>query len=768
MCLIPKASAIDFATQVHPILALRCVPCHSGDKPPAGLSFASRATALKGGADGPAITPGDSEHSLMILKITGKKGAIMPAAGGPLSAEQISILKNWIDEGAVWPDTASDASSHNWEAPIAPRRPPIPEGPDSNPIDRFIAAYSAQHHMESPKTITDAVFARRVYFDVWGLPPTAAQLEAFLKDEDANKRERLVDSLLADREMYAENWISWWNDLLRNDTGVTYQGERKSITPWLLKALEENMPYDRMISSLVNPVTPTDPDGFLIGVNWRGTVNASQTPYMQAAQNTAQVFLGINLKCASCHDSFVNKYKLRQSYGMAALFSADSRLELVRCDVKQGQFVTPALLYPDLGSVPEDASLGERHAAAAKFFTDPRNGRVPRTIVNRYWQKLFGRGLVQPVDDMDSQPWIADLLDWLGSDFTAHGNDLQYLLRTILTSKAYQMPAVVSTELAAKNYVFAGPYVRRLSAEEFVDSVSAITGEWRTRPEGNDAVQVRDWELKSSSLSLALGRPIRDQVFTTRDNHATTFQALELVNGDALEKELHRGSLRLLGELPPPPSNSFDSGILRHGAVSLDIDISGAKQLWLLTEDAGSYDPSRTIAGWADVQLTGPKGTKKLAELTTLSKFDQQPITADQQPVGKSVTVPLNTKLVYPIEGLGFTQMRGRVAIDDRSRPSDIGGSVRFFVFTAEPDPERLVKIDGKPPVPPASPFKSVDEAVNRLFLTLFSRRPTDDELRISRGFFQKDPAVQPKLEPAALEDFLWSMLLHPDFQYVY
>ncbi|MFZ0590255.1 MAG: DUF1549 domain-containing protein [Bryobacteraceae bacterium] len=768
MCLIPKASAIDFATQVHPILALRCVPCHSGDKPPAGLSFASRATALKGGANGPAITPGDSEHSLMILKITGKKGAIMPAAGGPLSAEQISILKNWIDEGAVWPDTASDASSHNWEAPIAPRRPPIPEGPDSNPIDRFIAAYSAQHHMESPKTITDAVFARRVYFDVWGLPPTAAQLEAFLKDEDANKRERLVDSLLADREMYAENWISWWNDLLRNDTGVTYQGERKSITPWLLKALEENMPYDRMISSLVNPVTPTDPDGFLIGVNWRGTVNASQTPYMQAAQNTAQVFLGINLKCASCHDSFVNKYKLRQSYGMAALFSADSRLELVRCDVKQGQFVTPALLYPDLGSVPEDASLGERHAAAAKFFTDPRNGRVPRTIVNRYWQKLFGRGFVQPVDDMDSQPWNADLLDWLGSDFTAHGNDLQYLLRTILTSKAYQMPAVVSTELAAKNYVFAGPYVRRLSAEEFVDSVSAITGEWRTRPEGNDAVQVRDWELKSSSLSLALGRPIRDQVFTTRDNHATTFQALELVNGDALEKELHRGSLRLLGELPPPPSNSFDSGILRHGAVSLDIDISGAKQLWLLTEDAGSYDPSRTIAGWADVQLTGPKGTKKLAELTTLSKFDQQPITADQQPVGKSVTAPLNTKLVYPIEGLGFTQMRGRVAIDDRSRPSDIGGSVRFFVFTAEPDPERLVKIDGKPPVPPASPFKSVDEAVNRLFLTLFSRRPTDDELRISRGFFQKDPAVQPKLEPAALEDFLWSMLLHPDFQYVY
>jgi Protein of unknown function (DUF1549)/Protein of unknown function (DUF1553)/Planctomycete cytochrome C len=766
--LIPWASAVDFATQVHPILASRCAPCHSGDKAPAGLSFANRGSALKGGASGPAITPGDSEHSLMILKITGRKGAIMPAAGGPLSAEQISILKSWIDEGAVWPDSASVAGSNAWEAPIAPRRPPIPEGPEENSIDRFIAAYFAERHVEMPKPVSDALFARRVYFDVWGLPPNATQLETFLNDKNENKRERLVDSLLANREMYAENWISWWNDLLRNDTGVNYQGERKSITPWLLSALEQNMPYDRMISALVNPVSQTDPDGFLIGVNWRGTVNASQTPYMQAAQNTAQVFLGINLKCASCHDSFVNKYKLRQSYGMAALFSADSRLELVRCDIKQGKFVTPELLYPDLGSVPENASLAGRHAAAARFFTDPRNGRVPRTIVNRYWQKLFGRGLVQPVDDMDSQPWNADLLDWLASDFTTHGNDLQYLLRTILTSKAYEMPAVVSMERAEKNYVFAGPYVRRLSAEEFADTVGAITGEWRTRPDGNDAVQVRDWELKSSPLSLALGRPIRDQVFTTRDNHATTFQALELVNGETLEKALHRGALRLLGELPSPPSNSFDSGPMRHGAVSFDIDISGAKRLWLLTQDAGSYDPSRTIAGWADVELTGPGGTKKLAELTTLSKSDQQAITADNQALGKSVTVPLNSRLVYPIEGLGFTRMRGQVAVDDRSRPSDVGGAVRFFVFTAEPDPERLVKIDGQPPVPAASPFENVDEAVNRLYLTLFSRTPTDDELRVAREFFRRDNAAQPKLEPAALEDFLWSMLLHPDFQYVY
>lgn len=761
------AQAVDFATQVHPILAARCAPCHNSDKPPAGLTLSSRAALLKGGASGPAIAPGDSEHSLLILKVTRKQGTVMPPVGEPLSAEQIAILKSWIDEGASWPE-ANSAAASGWVAPIAPRRPELPAGSEPNPIDRFIGAYAAQHQQTLPPPVSDAVFARRVYFDIWGVPPTAVELDQFLSDNSPNKREALVDKLLANNEMYAGNWISWWNDLLRNDTGVNYQGERKSITPWLLKALEQNMPYDKMISALVNPVAPDDPDGFLIGVNWRGTVNASQTPYMQAAQNTAQVFLGINLKCASCHDSFINKYKLRESYGMAALFAPESKLELVRCDVKQGKFVTPQLLYPELGSVPENASLAQRHEAAAAFFTDARNGRVPRTMVNRYWQKLFGRGLVQPVDDMDSEAWNADLLDWLASDFTSHGNDLKYLLREILTSNAYQMPATVTTEAPEKNFVFRGPFVRRLSAEEFADTVAMLTGEWRTLQKGTGAIPARDWELKSSPLSLALGRPIRDQVFTTRDNRATTFQALELVNGGTFEKALHRGSLRMMGQLPPAPANAFDSGILRKGSTNFDIDISGVKQLWLLTEDAGSYDPTRTIAGWADVELTGPKGTKKLSELATLSKFQQQPITAAEEPLGTSITVPLNARLVYPIGDLGFTRIRGRVAIDDRSRPSDIGGAVRFFIFTAEPDPDRLVKIEGQPPVPALAPLHSVEEAIDRLYLTLFARQPTPEERKVAQSFFADEPNAQPQLKPAALEDFLWSMLLHPDFQYLY
>jgi hypothetical protein len=755
------AQAVDFATEVHPILAARCAPCHSGAKPAAGLSLTSRASALA------AIVPGDSGASLLIQKVSGQRGAIMPASGEPLTAAQIATLRNWIDAGAIWPETA--AIPPGWISPIAPSHPDPPASNQPHPIDRFIDAYFAQHAIAFPAPATDPQFARRVYFDLWGLPPTPAQLEAFLQDRDPGKRARLIDALLADSQPYAENWISWWNDLLRNDLGSNYAGERKSITTWLLGALQQNLPYDKMIAALVNPVEKSDPDGFLIGVNWRGDINASQTPYMQAAQNTAQIFLGINLKCASCHDSFINRYKLRESYGMAALFAPQSRLELVRCDVKTGAYTGPQLLYPELGAAPEDATLAERHAAAARFFTDPRNGRVARTIVNRYWKKLFGYGLVEPVDEMDGQPWDADLLDWLASDFTAHGSDLKYLLRLLMTSKAYQLPAAVSGEQPEKPYAFRGPQVRRLSAEEFADSVSAITGEWglaeKDADKASPAVPSRDWQFKASPLALALGRPIRDQVFTTRDNRPTTFQALELVNGASLENTLRRGALRLLGDLPAAPENLFDSGRLRKGAVDFDVDISGLKRLWLLEEDAGSYDPARTVAGWIHVELFGPQGVQDLADVADLAAagFARQPLTANKNPLGEATTMPPGSRLVIPIEGRGYVRIRGRVALDDRSTPDDIEGAVRFFIFGAEPDRERLVRVSGAPPVPAPPRLESVNEAAQRLYLELFARKPNPQEARIVREYFAGG-----KLTPAALEDLLWSLLLHPEFQYLY
>src|ERR1019366_6361628 len=233
-----------------------------------------------------------------------------------------------------------------------------------------------------------------------------------------------------------------------------------------------------------------------------------------------------------------------------------------------------------------------------------------------------------------------------------------------------------------------------LTAEQFADSLSEMTGEWRVSQSGEKAAFAREWELKSTPLTRAMGRPIRDQVFTTREDAATTLQALELVNGDTLAMILKRGAARMLGELPDAPRNLFDSKRVGKGVVPLDIDISGAKQLWLYVDDAGCYDPARTVAGWLDLKADG----RPVAELPTIAKPAIGPITADKVKHEGSIFAPVGSLILYPIEGLGFKRLTGAAGIEDGARTSDINPNVRFFVFTEKPDLERLLRVSGDAP----------------------------------------------------------------------
>jgi cytochrome c553 len=751
------AQTVDFVSTVHPILAQRCAGCHSGANPKGGLSVTSREGMLK------AIVPGKSSESLLIKRVTGKIGPAMPLEGPKLTDAEIKTLSDWIDQNAPWTNTEAK-TPEEFSPALAPRRPTVPESKYPNPIDRFLDAYFQSKNLPFGEPVSDNLFARRAWMDLWGVVPSATEVDAFLKDSNPDKRVKLIDRLLADSTMYTGHWISFWNDLLRNDQGVNYAGTRKSITPWLQSALRGNLPYDKMVVALLNPAKDVGPEGFLLGVNWRGAVNASQTPFMQASQNTAQVFLGVNLKCASCHDSFINRYKLKQSYGMAALFSDQSQLELVRCDVKTGKFTGPEFLFPQIGTVPENASPSERRAAAARLFTSPENGRLARTIVNRIWGRFFDYGLVEPVDEMDNQPWNLDLLDWLAADFADQGYDLKHLMRRIMTSRAYQLPSIPGQDEKGKEYTFRGPRPRRLTAEQFVDAVSSLTGEWRVLQSDQRAVYVREWELKSTPLSRALGRPIRDQVYTTRNSEATTLQGLELVNGDTLGAMLRRGSRRILGQLPAAPAPLYDSKTLRKGNRDLDVDLTGVKALWLLLTDAGSYDPSRTVAGWADVALTGPRGDKKLSELVTLSKVQTKGLTSSKKRFDEVVTPGVSSTLFYDIDGLGFTRMRGHSVVDDESVRDDINPAVRFFVFTTDPDRHQLMAVTGDPPAP-ALRFDSDPRAlIDDLFLRALCRKPNAEEAEIARHIL----APNGKASVSGLEDLLWSLLMHPEMQYVY
>jgi Protein of unknown function (DUF1549)/Protein of unknown function (DUF1553)/Planctomycete cytochrome C len=781
---------IDFQRQIQPILTESCSECHSQDKRKGGLSLATYDDVLEGGKDGAVVRPGRSADSLLVHRITGKVEPQMPKDNLPLSDAEIALLRLWIDQGARATPTAP-AAPQPWEAPLAltrPVMPPIRWTKWTSPLDRIVADYLSKRRVAEPAVVSEARFARRAYLDVWGLLPTPEDLRAFVDDRSPKKRDALVDRLLADNERYAEHWMSFWNDLLRNEDGVTYFSEsarRQSITDWLYTSLASNLRYDEFVRRLLNPIEARDPEGFLVGVNWRGETSAAVTPWMQAAQNTAQIFLGVNLKCNACHDSFVSKWKLKDAYSLAAYFSAEPRLQLYRCDVAQDAYAEPQFLFPELSRPSVSSTPSDRKAALAAIVTDPRNGRLPRTLVNRLWYRLVGHGIVGNPDEMDGKPWSPALLDWMASDFVEHGYDVKHVIRTIVTSRAYQMPAVARrAEPAPRHYAFDGPEVRRLTAEQFNDAIGAITGEWNLRqptgggtatrgPSASEPQTVgsyaREWRAASSTLTRALGRPIRDQVISFRAAQATTPQALELVNGQMLTHTLARGAQRMIGEVPAEPPSLFNKAVAGRNArpVAFDVDVSKATKLWLLVQDFGSNAPERVLPAWVDATFAGPQGPVPLSSLTPLGSGDVRSANGTANPTMVRTKNP--SRLVYDISGRGFSRLTGSMALENS--PNEIGSTlnpqVRFYVFDTEPNMDSLLPPAPDVPLPAGPALTRVSPVVDRVFWHALGRAPSAAERTLAERAIA-DPSRPGRVSADGLADLLWAVLMKPEFQLIY
>jgi hypothetical protein len=800
------AAIVDYEREIRPILSEYCLECHSQDKRKGGLSLATYGDVLDGGKDGPVVRPGRSSGSMMIERVKGTVGDRMPLDELPLSDEQIALLQRWIDQGAR-ATPSSPPAPQPWEAPLHLKAPPLPAAvwPAWNrPADRLVAAYLSRARVPQPALVPDATFARRAYLDIWGLLPPADDLRAFVADTAPDKRDRLVARLLADDRKYAEHWISFWNDLLRNEDGTSYfseQNGRKSITEWLMSSLVQNRPYDQLVAKLLNPSQPGDPEGFLIGVNWRGETSAAVMPWMQASQNTAQAFLGVNFKCNACHDSFVSKWKLKDAYGLAAYFSPEPRLQLFRCDIARDEYAQPSFFYPELARPAPSPSLNDRRATAAAIFTDPRNGRMPRTAVNRIWARLMGHGIVPNSDEMDGKPWSPALLDWLASDFVAHKYDVKHLIATVMTSRAYQMPAVArKDEPPARNYAFRGPEVRRLTAEQFADAIGTITGEWsistapplnltRTsitgqagaappaaRPPGprrdsdspHAGYYVREYRNSSSQLTRALGRPIRDQITSVRATEATTLQSLELVNGEILTSWLMRGARRMTGQLADDPLSLFNASVGGRNvqARMFEADVSAASKLWLIISDTGSNAPERVLPVLVNAEFAGPSGTVPLSSLTPV---DASGLRAPQGSDATRVPMKNSSRLVYDVSGRGFTQFRGSVDVDNPRAEvgSTLNPQLRFFIFSAEPNMKRLLSPFPGVPLQGPAPVTSPRAVVDHVFWAALGRAPSPAERQASEAAVAK-AAAPGQVEPDAVADLLWAILMKPEFQLIY
>lgn len=797
---LPPAAmqTIDFKRDVHDLLEARCVQCHGRGKASGRFSLENRETTLAGGSSGPAVVVGRSEESYLIELVAGvDPDNVMPAKGTRLTPGEVGILRAWIDQGLPW------ESGAGFERPpaqnLSPHRPSLPGGSEGleHPVDQFVQRYMETHGLSVPEVVNDSLFIRRATLDVIGLIPTPVEVEAFVADQAADKRTRLIQRLLEDREGYAVHWLTFWNDALRNDyQGTGYiDGGRRQITDWLYRALVDNMPFHQFVRELVDPEPATA--GFVNGIIWRGVVNASQTPEMQAAQNISQVFMGVNLKCASCHDSFINDWRLADAYGLAGVF-AQEPLEMVHCDKPMGEVAPLRFLYPELGEINAEAPRDERLKQLAQLMTAEKNGRLSRTIVNRLWARLMGRGLVEPVDDMEQPAWNPELLDWLATDLVDHDYDLKRTLELILTSRAYQFPAVRATEQPEEEFSFRGPTIRRLTAEQFLDSLSMITGAWNALPSARINFQrVQPDEISSSSQARWIwihpnsssGAPPqtvqwrRTFVLPNVPEAATIVVSCDnefrlTVNGRQLAsgKDFARPQLIDLSSALRAGKNVIAieavNAPARPGEPAAD-QSSPAGLLAQLSARLGAGSREGTFELATDQvwrwTLSAPDGWKEI-------EFDDSAWGTAAE-LGAASSAPWNIEDAW----LAMTSMerwagrtRAALMINDPLMTA-LGRPNREQVVTSRPSAattlqaleltngETLAKWlkQGAQRLLASSP-SAPRELVAELYRRALGRQPTLEESRLSGLLLGNEP------EPAEVEDLLWAMVMLPEFQLIH
>jgi uncharacterized membrane protein/mono/diheme cytochrome c family protein len=556
---LTKAQEKELNLKVRAIFAHNCYKCHGDEKVKGDLRLDSKDFVFKGGENGEVIVPGKPEESELFRRISlpSNHEDVMPSKGKKLTANDLAIIEFWIKKGAPWPD-GSDKDGVFKVAELAPRNPVLPSasGIYTNPVDRWTNQYFVENKITWPKLVDDRTFLRRLYMDVIGLLPNKQETDEFKKDKRPDKRAIWSKKLLDREDDYALHWLTFWNDALRNDyTGTGYiTNGRYAITDWLYQSIKSNKSYDLFVKELVNP--DENSKGFIEGIKWRGVVNSSQRTEMQAAQNVAQVFLGLNLKCASCHNSFISDWKLEDAYAFANIF-ADTTLEINRCDKPTGKFTDARMLWKELGSIDNNASVPVKRSQLANNMVKPQNGRLYRTLVNRIWAQIMGRGFIEPVDLMDNDPWSEDMLDWMAFNFQQNNSNIKDLIYLITSSKTYQLPSAGfkdPNEIVSQEYKFSGRLRKRMSAEQFADAGSALFGPLfpdsmvRYKPviknlkDQNIQLFARASQVVNNPFLTALGRPNRETVSTSRESQANLLQALELTNGERFNSTLKKGA----------------------------------------------------------------------------------------------------------------------------------------------------------------------------------------------------------------------------------
>jgi mono/diheme cytochrome c family protein len=776
--------------EVRGVLAHHCYKCHASDKQKGKLRLDTKEGIFNGGESGAIVVPGKPEQSEILRRVLlpADHDDAMPKKGDRLEADQTDLLRKWIAAGAPWPD---DQAGTFRRAPLALTKPAIPELDPApvNPIDAFVGRYFADADVKWPKPASDAAYARRVYLDIIGLLPAYRDVARYDRDKNPDKHTQLVASLLERNNDYAQHWMTFWNDALRNDyAGTGYiDGGRTQISDWLYLALARNMPYDQFVRELISPVAGSS--GFINGINWRGAVNASQIREMQAAQSLSQVFLGLNLKCASCHDSFINDWKLADSYALANVF-ANEPLEIHRCDQATGKSAETRFLFPELGNVPSDVSREERMKQLAALVTSKANGRLPRTIVNRLWARFLGRGLVEPVDEMDGLPWNEALLDWLAADFVENDYDVKHTIARILSSRAYRLSSVAVDDpnrLTSQDFAFRGPVRKRLSAEQFADAVSQLVQPLFEKsdympparqlvvvPEAPEALQRAKWVWRPGDEGLTAATPgtvrfsksvkphstrrlLKGEAFLAADNAFELF-----INGEAAGRGDGWESLHYVDFSEHLKGSKTTVGVTvsNTGEEKSPAGLVGVIQMTYLNSE--SKEERLLVPTYNAWRIVPEAEDGVLIRSEELAVFGEGP----WKNVGKAV--PMDTG--YPGDFVRAVSVKNHPFLRALGRP------VRDTVTTNRITQATLLEAleltngaflkeklsYGANTVAERGRNRSAG-IVRRVYRDFLGRNPTDDEVAV-----MEKELGRPDTTPQKVEDFLWAILVSPEFQIVY
>ncbi|MDH3584143.1 MAG: DUF1549 and DUF1553 domain-containing protein, partial [Phycisphaerae bacterium] len=432
-----------------------------------------------------------------------------------------------------------------------------PDVPEHNYVDTLVNQKLKKLRIVPSEICSDEIFLRRVYIDVTGKLPSEPEYQRFIADKDPKKREKLVDVLL-DRKEFTELWVMKFAELLqiRSDgninRGISYKASVLYYN-WLQEKIANNVPMDQIVQELL---------GSTGGTFATPTTNFYQIERdtKKLTENIAQVFMGMRIQCAQCHNHPFDRWTMDDYYSFVSFFTqvgrkqAEDPRETIVYNRGSGELNHPVHKKPMppkfLGGNVAEVKGKDRRAIAARWLASPENPYFARNLANIVWAHFLGRGIVEPVDDVRiSNPAVnPELLDELGRRFTDYKYDFKRLVRDICLSRTYQLSTQTNPTNLTDGTNFSRAYVRRQRAEVLYDVISQVTetmeqNKFRGLPKGARAVQIADGRTSTFFLKT-FGRATRDTVCSCEVSMEPNLsQALHLLNGQTVGGKIRSGNV---------------------------------------------------------------------------------------------------------------------------------------------------------------------------------------------------------------------------------